>query len=116
MEKPIMKTGCFDTHAVVKPLQGAGLSIEAAEEITQSILLGRDYDISMLASKTDFFELKESITKVESEIVTIKGEIEALRTETRADIEALKKEIVAELAQHIRVRCCNGWWAFSPYK
>ena len=100
----------FDTHAAVKRLHGVGLANEVAEEIVSSMVLSRDYDLSKLVTKDQFFKFREEnnerFNKIDTEIVLIKQEIKALRKDTKAEfanvdlkIEALRKDVIAEVAK-----------------
>ena len=100
----------FDTHAAVKRLHAVGLEDRVAEEIVTSMVLSRDYDLSKLVTKEEFFKSKEennerfnSVDKrfdaIDKEIALIRQEIKNNRKETKADIEALKKDVIAEIAK-----------------
>ena len=53
----------FDTHAAVKRLHAVGLEDRVAEEIVTSMVLSRDYDLSKLVTKEEFFKSKEENTE-----------------------------------------------------
>lgn len=118
----------FDTHGAVKRLLAVGLEDKVAEEIVASMVLSRDYDLSKLVTKDEFFKSQQKNAErfnsfdkrfdaVDKEIALIHQEIknltkqfksdnEALRKDTKSEfskvdlkIDALKKDVVAEIAK-----------------
>lgn len=102
----------FDTHAAVKRLHKVGLATEVAEEVVASILLSRDYDISKLATKEEFFKFREDFSehkqalterfsKIDAEIFVIKQDVEFLKENmaTKSDLSNLRKDLMAEISK-----------------
>ena len=91
----------FDTHKYIKELTASGFDEKQAEVIIKSILEGRDYDVSNLATK-------EQLTKVEArlekQIVATKEQL--IKTDNKLNIldskiENTKQELKAEIALRI---------------
>jgi hypothetical protein len=88
----------FDTHSAVKRLQTAGLTSNIAEEIVTSIALSRDYDLSHLITKEEFFKFKEEnssrFNKIDTEIAIVKQEIAIVKQEMKAEIATSKSDVL----------------------
>ena len=93
----------FDTHSAVKRLVTAGLKDKVAEEIVQSMVLSRDYDLSKFVTKDEFFKAQqknsERFNSIDKELALIKQEIGTLRKEFKSGNEALRKDILAEISK-----------------
>ncbi len=76
--------------------------MRSQKKLSLLLVLSRDYDLSKLVTKDQFFKFREEnnerFNKIDTEIVLIKQEIKALRKDTKADIEALRKDTKAEFA------------------
>ncbi len=97
------------------------------------MVLSRDYDLSKLVTKDQLFRFKEEFgehkqevserfNKIDTEIALIKQEIKALRKDTKADIDALKKilRLISMLSERMLLQkspkvnpiLLSGWLVF----
>ena len=100
----------FDTHMAIKKLCKAGLNEPVAEEIVNSIVLGRNYDFSHLVTKEDFYVFKEEMNefkseiekrfnKIETEILLIKQELASVKKEIQQVEDRLRQEIKVQIKE-----------------
>jgi hypothetical protein len=83
-----MQGTSFNTHSVVKKLVARGLKEPVAEEKVEVILEGKRVDLSQLASKKQFLELKMEIEVLKKDVEGIKKDMA-----TKTDIETVRTEI-----------------------
>ena len=98
----------FDTHKYIKELTASGFDEKQAEVIIKSILEGRDYDVSNLATKEQLIKTDNKLnildSKIENtrkelkkDIATLDNKIENTKQELKKDIEINKKELKKDI-------------------
>ena len=88
----------FDTHKYIKELTATGFNEKQAEVIIKSILKGRDYDISNLATKEQLKNVQIILdNKIEDTKKELKKDIENNKQELKKDIENNKQELKQEI-------------------
>jgi hypothetical protein len=79
-----MAISSLDTHEIVKDLKAAGFTDEQAEAVTRAVKQAQDIDLSNLATKTDFAELRAAT----------KTDFAELRAATKTDLAELRAELI----------------------
>ena len=87
-----MLATAFDPLAAARDLKAAGFESEQAEALAAQLRFAAGADHADLATKADIEALR---TETKADIAGLKGDIEALRTETKADVAGLKGDIEA---------------------
>jgi len=77
----------FDTLEIAKRLRNAGFDEAQAEAVTGVLRDAREADLSQLATKADVSQLEAKLM----------SEIAALRTEFRAELEVMRRELTIRL-------------------
>ena len=100
----------FDTHQYIKELTASGFDEKQAEIIIKSILKGRDYDVSNLATKEQLIKtevklekqiiaIKEQLIKTDNRITTLDNKIIILDNKIEDTKKELKKDIELNKSQ-----------------
>ena len=84
----------FDTHKYIKELTASGFDERQAEVIIKSILEGRDYDVSKLATKE---QLENTRKELKGDISSLDNKIEATKKELSKDIEVATSRLEATI-------------------
>ena len=95
----------FDTHKYIKELTATGFNEKQAEVIIKSILKGRDYDISNLATKEQLKnvqiildnKIEDTKKELKKDISTLDNKIENTKKELKKDIENNKQELKKDI-------------------
>jgi len=77
----------FDTLEIAKRLRNAGFDEAQAEAVTGVLRDAREADLSQLATKADVSQLEAKLM----------SEIAALRTEFRAELEVMRRDLTIRL-------------------
>ena len=87
-----MSALAFDTHKAVTALKQAGFEETQAEVVVNTMgeALG-----GTVATKADLTEVRAAL---ETDMATVKAELEQLRTETKADLAATQAKLEADIA------------------
>ena len=84
----------FDTHAIIKRLQGSGFSESQAEALTSSWKEIQESQFENLATKSD---IKDLNTKIETVKKDLSSEIETVKKDLNTKIETVKKDLSHEI-------------------
>ena len=77
----------LDTLEVAKDLRAAGFTDAQAEALTRAVRKAQNVDVSTLATKSDLQAVKSDL----------RAEIQAVKSELQAEIQAVKAELQAEI-------------------
>jgi hypothetical protein len=113
----------LDTHKLVKELTATGFSEEQAEAVTRAVLVGRELDLSHLATEVGVAEqvrrleqrIDERVRRLELRIDEVDRKIDAVHAEldrkidrldakidaVRADLEVLRRDMTIRLGAMI---------------
>lgn len=83
----------FNTHKHIKVLQAIGFDKRQAEVIVKSLFESRDYGISKLSTKEQFFILEKDLKSIEKDLKLIEKEVKLMHIETKEESQAVDKEM-----------------------
>ena len=97
----------LDTHKLVKELTATGFSEEQAEAVTRAVLVGRELDLSHLATEAGVAaeggrleqRIDEQVRRLELRIDEVDRKIDAVHAELDRKIDQLDRKIDAVHAQ-----------------
>ena len=91
----------FDTHKYIKELTATGFDERWAEVIIKSILEGKDYNLSNLATKEQLIKtevkLEKQIVATSEQLANVKAELENTKTILENKIENTKRELKKDI-------------------
>lgn len=95
----------LDTHRLVKELTATGFTEEQAEAVTRAVLVGRELDLSHLATEAGVAEqirgLDRKIDAVRADLEHRIDQLDRKIDGVRADMEVLKRDLTIRLGAMI---------------